>query len=408
MLEFAVNLGRDSDRGLPLPQHYRNDSMVVGSRGSIMKFGGFGSCVGWALCQLVVLASAAAAYDVSYEYYINAQGGGGIPLMGEDTLTGETYVDGDYIMYGDNGTYGTAVFYANLLSATVSSQAYALGTQTGPYITNISTSTGRVERIWFRDGLIYTVAAGYYADGVQVSIGGRARGTIVSEVGAGSHVQCRVDFSTEVFDTGLLGVGVDDEGTLQVNEDFLLTVQLLFPGSTLSSPREFNLPLTAGIFNGQTWAVAYNTGSGYVTGAGGFDFTDGLEITYFLVPSGVTWTSESGAFPHLPTSVQDGTPLRQMPRLLQNHPNPFNPQTTISFDLPRPAAVSLRVFDVSGRLVRALLEGEVVAEGRQEVVWDGRDDGGRRVGSGTYFYRLESGEYAEIRRHFVSSRLRKG
>lgn len=97
-----------------------------------------------------------------------------------------------------------------------------------------------------------------------------------------------------------------------------------------------------------------------------------------------------------PSAVGD-TRARPVAQLLPNSPNPFNPQTTIAYDLPNQTAVSLRVFDVSGRLVRVLVDGEVIAEGRNEAIWNGRDDTGRRVASGTYFYRLEAGEYSETK-----------
>ena len=93
-----------------------------------------------------------------------------------------------------------------------------------------------------------------------------------------------------------------------------------------------------------------------------------------------------------------GDPLPQAAALAQNFPNPFNPQTTIAFDLPGPMSVSLRIFDGSGRLMDILLEDEVAAAGRNEVVWNGRDSGGRRLSSGTYFYRLEAGGASETRR----------
>jgi hypothetical protein len=78
-------------------------------------------------------------------------------------------------------------------------------------------------------------------------------------------------------------------------------------------------------------------------------------------------------------------------------PNPFNPHTTIAFELPRQLDVSLRIFDLSGRLVRSLIGGETRGQGRHEVVWNGRDDAGRQVASGTYFYRLVAGELAETK-----------
>ncbi|MEN8006266.1 MAG: FlgD immunoglobulin-like domain containing protein [Candidatus Krumholzibacteriota bacterium] len=75
-------------------------------------------------------------------------------------------------------------------------------------------------------------------------------------------------------------------------------------------------------------------------------------------------------------------------RLFQNHPNPFNPVTTIAFDLKTPTPVELKVFDTKGRLVRALHNGEYFGTGHHSIRWDGTDDNARRVSSGTYFYRL--------------------
>jgi agmatine/peptidylarginine deiminase len=72
-----------------------------------------------------------------------------------------------------------------------------------------------------------------------------------------------------------------------------------------------------------------------------------------------------------------------------NYPNPFNPATTFSFELKYPGPALLTVIDARGRLVRTLVRGEQTA-GTHEVVWDGRDDGGRQVASGVYYYRLQA------------------
>ena len=77
-------------------------------------------------------------------------------------------------------------------------------------------------------------------------------------------------------------------------------------------------------------------------------------------------------------------------------PNPFNPQTTIHFTLPRTQTASLRLFDVQGRLVRDLVNG-VKQAGPNQVNWDGRDSSGRSVASGTYFARLESGGLTSVK-----------
>lgn len=81
-------------------------------------------------------------------------------------------------------------------------------------------------------------------------------------------------------------------------------------------------------------------------------------------------------------------------RLAQNRPNPFNPKTTIRFDLPEAGPVRLSVFDVAGRLVRTLVD-DTMAQGGHEAVWDGRDASGREVGSGSYLARLEFGGRVE-------------
>ena len=83
--------------------------------------------------------------------------------------------------------------------------------------------------------------------------------------------------------------------------------------------------------------------------------------------------------------------------LHQNSPNPFNPMTVISFDLPVGQHTRLTVYTVDGRRVKTLLD-EHVPAGRHEVTWTSRDNFGRDVPSGLYFYRFETAVYSETRR----------
>jgi flagellar hook assembly protein FlgD len=76
-------------------------------------------------------------------------------------------------------------------------------------------------------------------------------------------------------------------------------------------------------------------------------------------------------------------------RLLGSRPNPFAGSTTVRFELPSAARVRLAVFDVTGRRVRRLQDGMAIA-GPHAVVWDGRDDEGRMLPGGVFFYRLET------------------
>lgn len=77
--------------------------------------------------------------------------------------------------------------------------------------------------------------------------------------------------------------------------------------------------------------------------------------------------------------------------LFQNHPNPFNPVTQIRFQLPGESHVKLTLYNISGQLVRTLLNKRMSA-GEWTETWDGRNEQGQQVPSGVYFYRLSANE----------------
>ena len=92
------------------------------------------------------------------------------------------------------------------------------------------------------------------------------------------------------------------------------------------------------------------------------------------------------------TAVLPGEAVPSALTLEQNFPNPFNPETTIRFAVPAPAAlVTLEVYNVAGRLVVSLVDGEKII-GPRAVRWDGKDRNGRDVPTGVYVYRLSSGK----------------
>ncbi len=87
----------------------------------------------------------------------------------------------------------------------------------------------------------------------------------------------------------------------------------------------------------------------------------------------------------------DGVPVAF--RLVQNAPNPFNPVTKVAYHVPSESRVTIRVFDVTGRLVTTLVDG-VVEPGRHTAVWNGTNNRGESVGSGVYFCTMETPDYS--------------
>lgn len=94
-------------------------------------------------------------------------------------------------------------------------------------------------------------------------------------------------------------------------------------------------------------------------------------------------------------------PLAAVPlanSLSQNYPNPFNPETTIRYDLSSDAIVSLAIYNIAGQVVRKLVDGEALAAGQYQAVWDGRNESGASVASGMYFYLFRAGDYLAKRK----------
>ena len=91
--------------------------------------------------------------------------------------------------------------------------------------------------------------------------------------------------------------------------------------------------------------------------------------------------------------------------LLQNYPNPFNPETWIAYRLAAPADVTLTIYDMGGSVVRTINLGYQRAtayESKQKAIhWDGRNDNGERVSSGTYFYHLQAGDYQSTKKMVI-------
>ena len=81
----------------------------------------------------------------------------------------------------------------------------------------------------------------------------------------------------------------------------------------------------------------------------------------------------------------------------QNYPNPFNPETEIPFRIPEESDVVLKIFNIRGQLVRALIQADY-SPGFHSIRWDGKDNNGMTVSSGVYIYRFQAGDFVHVKK----------
>ena len=83
--------------------------------------------------------------------------------------------------------------------------------------------------------------------------------------------------------------------------------------------------------------------------------------------------------------------------LHNNYPNPFNPKTTLRYELPDQTHVNLVIYDILGREVKVLVNG-IQPSGYHQTIWDGRDHSGKSVSAGMYFYRIQAGSFSKVQK----------
>lgn len=115
-------------------------------------------------------------------------------------------------------------------------------------------------------------------------------------------------------------------------------------------------------------------------------------ITQLLNPTGWTLTTDTACKSMIFTGVSSNEELPTVYKLYNNYPNPFNPSTTIKYDVPKNSFVKLTIFDILGREVDKLVNQDM-QPGRYDVQWDAKS-----YASGTYLYKLEAGDFVEIKK----------
>lgn len=100
-----------------------------------------------------------------------------------------------------------------------------------------------------------------------------------------------------------------------------------------------------------------------------------------------------------PTNGENISPPGKF-ELKQNYPNPFNPLTSIEFFVEKPGNVKIDIYDVTGRLIRTLID-TYKETGNHKIMWDGITDSGYKSASGVYFYNFRAGEFTETKKMII-------
>ena len=126
-------------------------------------------------------------------------------------------------------------------------------------------------------------------------------------------------------------------------------------------------------------------------------------IDQLLVAKANRWPAEEIALNALKAILPERLPTQT--QLLANYPNPFNPETWIPFQLNQDVEVRLTIYDVTGKPVRKMELGHLTAgsysQTEKATYWDVKTETGEPVGSGTYFYQLQAGNYTETRKMVI-------
>lgn len=187
---------------------------------------------------------------------------------------------------------------------------------------------------------------------------------------------------------GYTGDPITDGINFVINNLYTRSPEIISAGDSLATPilKYMTGPNVAGIRAATpVYKVVY-------LGIGFEQITDEPDRDSILVRS-IRW------FNQVPTSIDDRPAVQLSFKLGSNYPNPFNPETIIHYTLdnPTPEATQLIIFNSLGQSVRQLVN-EKQASGNYQIIWDGKDDGGRPAASGVYYYQLSSGQKKAVQK----------
>ena len=349
-----------------------------------------------------------------------------IPLHQQDTLTGGIVAINSILelynntFYGNSGEfYGGAIHFDTNSSGVITNSIF--WENEGPEgITGAATITySDIQGGWEGTGNIdadplfckpdsgdYTLAEN------SPALGSGGGGVNMGAFGVGCGIQVDWDFS--LSEPVIEVMGADDEwnpgDTITVEMDFCNNTDVAhnwYPGVTIESDSS----LTS-LHNGHIWFYAMFADTCHTISFGVIADSSTISdtiVTFNVYPEalncqnmpeycidGDTLTFEVA----IVVQVASAEPEHFIPEIFtlhQNHPNPFNPLTTLRYDLPEDAMVNITIYDMMGRVVSNLASSQQNA-GYKSVQWNATNNAGQPVSAGVYLYRIEAGDFRETKK----------
>ena len=169
-----------------------------------------------------------------------------------------------------------------------------------------------------------------------------------------------------------------------------------------------NVEVTEGQNDYGEWYIDDGTGECQVDD--GFFYLDEIDPPIVVSPGDTFGTIKGildysydlyGLNPRFPDDMMDSsndvTEIQNGSYIIGNYPNPFNPETTISYNIDQSTNVKVDIYNIQGKKVKTLVN-EMQNAGQHKEVWDGKDDNGKSVGSGMYFFKLRTSRYDGTKR----------
>jgi len=211
------------------------------------------------------------------------------------------------------------------------------------------------------------------------------------------------------FTEALLVTGADNAVSFHVQALFSITGLISLQSAPLepisAATVRFTNTNTSG-YNPTTFTTTLTGRYTIVAAAGSYDITvsgelqrPGYTSPYVHTISAHSVSGDESFNIAIPATAGDGDNVAPptITALKSNYPNPFNPTTTIAFDIAKDTHVSIDVYNIKGQKVKTLTS-ENYRIGRHSVIWNGDDANGRAVGSGVYFYRMTTDENSHVQK----------